>query len=148
MRLEKNNLRLMGKNQEDLEIISAHLQDSIVTIKDMVFLKKNRVFVMIINRFMWEYVETGDLKNNKRTSCAVKFEEVLQVKSKKIDQKNNNKNLICLAVKLSEISNKNYKIKIFFSGDSIITLISESIEVIMQDLGEPWNVKHIPKHKI
>ena len=49
---------------------------------------------------------------------------------------------------MSLILSKNYEIKIFFSGDSIITLISESIEVVMHDLGEAWNVKHIPKHKI
>ena len=41
-----------------------------------------------------------------------------------------------------------YKIKIFFSGDCIITLNSEVIEVIMHDLGKPWNVKHVPTHKI
>ena len=46
------------------------------------------------------------------------------------------------------IFNKNYEIKIFFSGDSIITLFVEGIEVIMYDLGKSWNVKHIPIHKI
>ena len=42
---EKDNLRLIGKNEEDLKIISAYLQDSIVLIRDIVFLKKNRVFI-------------------------------------------------------------------------------------------------------
>ena len=143
-----NNLKLIGKNQEDLKVISAYSQDSVVTVGDMVFLEKNRTFIMIINRFMWEFVETGNFIQNKRIRCAIKFEEVLKVKSKKINQKNKNKRLECLAIKCNEIHNKNYEIKIFFSGDSIITLISEAIEVIMQDLGESWNVKHIPKHKI
>jgi hypothetical protein len=43
---EKNNLKLVGKNEEDLKIISAYLQDSIVIIKDIVFLKKNRTFMI------------------------------------------------------------------------------------------------------
>ena len=47
---EKNNLKLIGKNQEDLKVISAYLQDSIVTLKNLGFLKKNRIFVMIVNR--------------------------------------------------------------------------------------------------
>ena len=47
---EKDNLRLIGKNEEDLKIISAYLQDSIVLIRDIVFLKKNRVFIMILNK--------------------------------------------------------------------------------------------------
>ena len=38
---EKNNLKLIGKNQEDLKVISAYSQDSIVTVKDITFLKKN-----------------------------------------------------------------------------------------------------------
>ena len=144
----KNNLKLIGKNKEDLKAISAYSQDSIVTIKDLVFLKQNRTFVMIVNRFMWEDIEKGVLRQHKRIRCAIKFEEILKVKSKKINQKNRNKRLECLAIKCNQTLSKNYEIKIFFSGDSIITLISESIEVVMHDLGEAWNVKHIPKHKI
>ena len=78
---EKNNLKLIGKNQKDLKVISAYLQDSIVTVKDMVFLKQNRIFVMIVNRFMWEDIEEGVFRKNKRTRCALRFEEVIEVKS-------------------------------------------------------------------
>ena len=144
----KKNLKLIGKNREDLKIISTYIQDSIVTIRDMVFLKKNRIFLMIANRFMWENVEKGTFKQIKRIRCAIKFEEVLKVKSKKINQKNKNMRLECLAIKCNEILNKNYEIIFFFSGQGIITLISETIEVALHDLGEAWNVKHIPKHKI
>ena len=142
------NLKLLGKNQEDLKIISAYLQDSILIVKDIVFLKQNRIFIMIVNRFMWEDIEKGVFRQNKRIRCAVKFEEVIKVKSKNINQKNKNKPLECLAIKCSSIFEETYKIKIFFAGNSIITIISEVIEVALQDLDKPWNVKHIPIHKI
>ena len=145
---EKINLKLIGNNQEDLKVISAYLQDSIVIIKDIIFLKQNRTFVMIVNRFMWEDVEKGVFRQNKRIRCAVKFEEVLKVKSKNINQKNKNKPLEYLAIKFSPTFNETYEIKIFFAGDGIITIISETIDVVMHDLGKPWNVKHIPIHKI
>ena len=145
---EKNNLKLIGKNQEDLKVISAYSQDSIVTVKDITFLKKNRIFIMIINRFMWEDIDKGIHTQSKRIRCAIKFEGILKVKSKKINQKNKNKRLECLAIECHEILRKNYEIIFFFAGGSIITLISESIEVVMNDLGESWNVKYIPKHKI
>ena len=145
---EKNNLKLIGKNPEDLKVISAYTQDSIVAIKDMIFLKKNRIFVMIVNRFMWEDVEKGIYRQNKRIRCAIKFEGILKVKSKKINQKNRNKRLECLAIKCNEILNTNYKINFFFAGGGMITLIAEFIDVIMNDLGASWNVKHTPKHKI
>ena len=142
------NLKLLGKNQEDLKIISAYLQDSILIVKDIVFLKQNRIFIMIVNRFMWEDIEKGVFRQNKRIRCAVKFEEVIKVKFKNINQKNKNKPLECLAIKCSSIFEEVYKIKFFFAGDSIITIISETIEVVLHDLGKPWNVKHIPIHKI
>ena len=145
---EKNNLKLICKNQEDLKVVSAYSQDSLVVIKDIIFLKKNRIFVMIINRFMWEDIEKGISRKSKRIRCALKFEGILKVKSKKINQKNRNKRLECLAIDCNEVSNKNNEISFYFAGGGVITLISESIEAIMHDLGESWNVKHVPKHKI
>ena len=145
---EKGNLKLIVRNREDLKVISAYSQDSIVAVKDITFLKKNRIFVMIINRFMWEDIERGINRQNKRIRCALKFEGILKVKSKKINQKNKKKRLECLAIECNEILNKNNEINFFFAGGGVITLISESIEAIMRDLGEAWNVKHTPKHKI
>ena len=142
------NLKLLGKNQEDLKIISAYLQDSILIVKDIVFLKQNRTFIMIVNRFMWEDIEKGVFRQNKRIRCAVKFEEVIKVESKNINQKNKNKPLECLAIKCSSIFDETYKIKIFFAGNSVITVTLEAIEVALHDLGKPWHVKHIPIHKI
>ena len=145
---EKNRLRLMGKNQDDLKVISAYLQDSIVIVRDIAFLKKNMTFIMIVNRFMWEDVEKGVFRQNKRIRCAVKFEKVLKVKSQNINQRNKNKPLEYLATKCSLVFDKTYEINIFFAGDSIITIISEAIEVVMYDIGKPWDVKHMPIHKI
>jgi len=145
---EKIGLKLIGNNQEDLKVISAHLQDSIVLVKDIVFLQQNKTFIMIVNRFMWEDIEKGVFRQNKRTRCAVKFNSVVKVLSKNINQKNQNKPLECLAIKCTSIDNGAYEIKIFFAGDSAITIISETLEVFMEDLGKPWNVKHVPQHKI
>ena len=145
---EKINLKLLGKNQEDLKVISAYLQDSIVIVKDILFLKENRTFIMILNRFMWEDVEKGVFRHDKRIRCAVKFEDVLKVKSQKINQKNKNKPFEFLAIKSGPYSNETYKINIFFAGGGIITIISEAIEVFMSDLGKSWRVQHVPQHKI
>ncbi len=111
---EKNNLKLIGKNQEDLKVISAYSQDSIVAVKDIIFLEKNRIFVMVINRFMWEDVEKGIYRQNKRIKCAIRFEGILKVKSKRINQKNRKKRLECLAIECNEILDKNYEINFFF----------------------------------
>ena len=143
-----NNLKLIGKNQNDLKVISAYSQDSVVNVKDIVFLKKNKIFIMIINRFMWEDAEKGIFRENKRIRSAIKFEEVLKAKAKNINQKNKNKLLECLTIESSLIENENYEINIFFAGGAMIALISETIEVIMHDLGKSWKARHAPKHKI
>ena len=145
---EKIGLKLIGKNQEDLKVISAYLQDSVVKIKNIAFLKQNRNFVMVLNRFMWEDVERGVLRKNKRIRCVVKFDCIIQAKSQKINQKKKNKILECLAIKSILSFNETYDIKIFFSGGGIITLVAEAIDVVLDDLGEPWNVKNVPIHKI
>ena len=144
----KSNLKLIAKNQEGLGVISAYFQDSVVVLRDIIFLEKNRIFVMIVNRFMWEDIEKGIHRQNKRIRCAIRFEGILKVKSKKINQRNKNKHLECLAISCNEILGKNYEINFFLSGGGMITLISELIEVIMIDLGVSWYVKHFPKHKI
>ena len=146
--VKKVGIKLIGKNYEDLKVISAHLQDSIVVVGDMVFLKKNKTFIMIVNRFMWEDIERGIFRQGKRIRCAVKFEEVLEVKSQNINQNNKKKSLEYLAIKCSLNDDETYNIKIFFAGNSIITIMSEAIEVFMHDLGKPWQAKHVPLHKI
>ena len=144
----KIGLKLIGKNLEDIKVISSHLQDSVVTVRDIVFLKQNRTFIMIVNRFMWEDVEKGFFRQNKRVRCAVKFEEVIKAECKNINQKNRNKPLECLAIKCSSVFDETYKINIFFAGNSVITVTSEVMDCALQDLGQPWHVKHIPIHKI
>ena len=142
------HLNLIGDNEEDLKVISAYLQDSVLVVRDMVFLKKNKSFIMMVNRFMWEDVEKGLLRSNKRIRSAVRFEGTLEVKSKNINQKNPNKILEYLAMKCDLDKHGNKKIKIYFSGNGIIILLLETIDVVMSDLGKPWNVKFIPKHEI
>ena len=145
---EKNNLKLICRNQEDIKVISAYSQDSIVAVRDITFLEKNRIFIMIINRFMWERIERKINTQSQRIRCALKFEGILKVQSKKINQKNKNKSLECLAIKCNQFIDKNNEIDFLFSGGSAITLISESIEAVMHDIGKPWNVKYTPNHKI
>jgi len=140
-------LNLTGENEEDLNIMSAYLQDSIVLTKDITFLKKNKSFIMMANRFMWEDVEKGLFRDAKRIRTAIKFENVIKVQSKNIGQKNTNEPLDFLAMKSNIDNDENKKIKIFFAGNSAIFLILEAIEIVMNDLGEPWSVKSIPKHE-
>ena len=64
--MEVKNLKLIARTEQDLNVVSAHLQDSIANISDIANLEKNRIFLMQLNRFMWEDVEKGIFRKNKR----------------------------------------------------------------------------------
>ena len=83
------SLKLIANSEEDLRVISAHLQDAIVAIPNIANLKKNRIFLLQLNRFMWEDVEKGVFRKNKRIRTILKFDNVVGVSSKNISQTNN-----------------------------------------------------------
>ena len=144
--MDPKNLKLIARTEEDLRVVSAHLQDSIVSVADIANLKKNKIFLMQLNRFMWEDVEKGVFRKNKRIRTILKFENVMNVLSININQLKKDKFLDFLAIETSITPDKNYEMKIIFAGDSIIRIISEVIEVTLDDQGEAWDTKNKPKH--
>tara|TARA_A100001011_G_scaffold353223_1_gene394583 strand:- start:155 stop:598 length:444 start_codon:yes stop_codon:yes gene_type:complete len=140
------NLKLIAKTDADLRVISAHLQDSILKTSDIANLKKNKIFLMQLNRFMWEDVEKGVFRKNKRIRTVLKFENVLKVTSKNVNQKKNDRFLDFLAIETFKMPDKNYEMNLIFSGDMVIKLVTEAIEVTLDDQGTPWESKNKPKH--
>ena len=143
--MNNKNLKLNAISVEDLRVISAHLQDSITQVKDIVHLKKNRIFLIQFNRFMWEDVEKGIFRKNKRVQSILKFDNVLKVHSKNLNQKNKDRFLDFLAIESLLLSDKSYEIKLNFAGDILVKLNAEVIECFLEDLGEPWITKNKPK---
>ena len=145
--MKVKNLKLIAKTEEDLRVVSAYLQDSIASISDIANLKRNKIFLMQLNRFMWEDVEKGVFRKNKRIRTILKFENVLEVHSKNINQSKKDKFLDFLAIESDIMPDNNYEMRIIFAGDSVIKIISEVIEVTLDDQGEAWDTKNKPKHK-
>ena len=143
-----NRLKLIGRNIEDLKTISAYSQDSIVKIKDIVYLKENKIFIVMLSRFMWEDLEKGVIRNYKRIKSVLKFNFIENVLAKNINQQQKNRNLELLAIKSNYNQNNLYDISLIFSGNNIILLKSEEIDVMLDDQEYYWEVKHSPKHRI
>jgi len=146
--MEAKNLKLIAKTEEDLRVVSAHLQDAIVNVSDVANLKKNKIFLMQLNRFMWEDVEKGVFRKNKRIRTILKFENVIKAHAKNINQLKGNRFLDFLTIETNQMIDSNYEMKIVFAGDSIIRIIAEVIEVTLDDQGDAWDTKNIPKHKL
>ena len=146
--MEVKNLRLIARTEDDLRVVSAHLQDAIANVSDIANLEKNKIFLMQLNRFMWEDVEKGVFRKNKRIRTILKFENVIKAVSKNINQSKKDKFLDFLTIETNQMPDNNYEMKIVFSGDSIIKVISEVIEVTLDDQGEAWDTKNMPKHRV
>ena len=144
--MKVNNLKLLATSDEDLRVIAAHLQDSIVSVQDIANLKKNRIFLIQLNRFMWEDVEKGVFRKNKRIRTVLKFDNVINVLSKKINTKKDKIFLDFLTIESKLLPDKSYEIQLIFSGDSVIKIKAEVIDVTLDDQGSPWETKAQPKH--
>jgi hypothetical protein len=144
--MEVKNLKLLATSDDDLRVIAAHLQDSIVLVKDIANLKKNRIFLIQLNRFMWEDVEKGVFRKNKRIRTVLKFDNVISVSSKNINVTEDKNFLDFLTIESNLLPDKSYEIKLIFSGDSVIKIKAEVIDVTLDDQGSPWESKTQPKH--
>ncbi len=140
------NLKLLAASNEDLRVIAAHLQDAIVSAKDIANLKKNRIFLIQLNRFMWEDVEKGVFRKNKRIRTILKFDNVISVLSKNINLKVDKNFLDFLTIESDLLPDKTYEIKLIFSGNAVIKIKAEVIDVTLDDQASSWETKTQPKH--
>src|SRR5215475_9591951 len=74
-------LVLAAADAEDLEIISARLQDAVARVKDLVYLPKSRRFAGLFNRFKWESAGTHD---GTRVRSGLRIDGVLSAKAFKL----------------------------------------------------------------
>ena len=144
--MKVTNLKLLATSDEDLRVVAAHLQDAIVSIQDIANLRKNRIFLIQLNRFMWEDVEKGVFRKSKRIRTVLKFDNVISISSKNIDTKKNKNFLDFLTVESNLLPDKSYEIKLIFSGDAVIKIKAEVIDVTLDDQGYSWESKTQPKH--
>ena len=144
--MKVTNLKLLATSDKDLRVIAAHLQDAIVSTTDIANLKKNRIFLIQLNRFMWEDLEKGVFRKNKRIRTVLKFDNVISVLSKNINTKNDKNFLDFLTIASSLLPDKSYEIRLIFSGDAVIKINAEVIDVTLDDQGSPRESKTAPKH--
>jgi hypothetical protein len=95
---------------------------------------------------MWEDVEKGVFRKNKRIRTVLKFDNVISVLSKNINKNNDRSFLDFLTIESNLLPDKSYEIKLIFSGDSVIKIKAEVIDVALDDQGLPWETKTQPKH--
>ena len=118
--------KLIARDQQGLSLISACCSEGKVKIEEIKFLKKNKLFLLSIQRLN---KESG---NNEKINSICKFEFVDNVKSKNINQNNDSGVLELLAIDLFKVG-QNYEITLLFQNNAFITLFTEILEVTLED---------------
>ncbi len=135
-------LQLAALDAEDLDVISAHMQDALLLAGDMTFNVKRKQFALVANRFAWDRQET-----RQRRRSGLHFDRVLAVKHLNIRTHEKYAVLSLLAIGFEEQDPPSGSIVLTFSGGGSIQLEVECIEAAMKDLGPAWETKHTPIHE-
>jgi hypothetical protein len=142
-------IKLIALDEEDLRILSAHLQDAIIRTGDMTFLPKERRFAAIVNRFDWRGAterSSGNGSGFERRSAALRFERVLSAKLMNISLQAPRDALELLALQFETAEPPEGHVTLYFAGGGAIRLHVECIEAELRDLGAVWKTRLRPEH--
>ena len=93
-------------------------------------------------------ISGGVFRDNKRIRSALKINDVLSVRSKKINVRQKNKILEFLTINITEDKNKNFNINLLFSDNITISVVAETINATLEDFSDSWKTKVKPIHRI
>lgn len=136
---------LKAGDAEDLEIISARLQDAVGRLKDFIWLPKERRFAVLLNRFRWE-----DAKGpGTRVQAALRFDGVSRVQSSHVKQGVADAVVSLLAIRFTQAGDDDPggMIELTLAGGGAFRLWVECIDVELTDLTRPWTARGKPSHE-
>ena len=119
--------KIIAKDTKGLQTISACCSEGKVKISDIKYLKKNKIFLVSINRLSKE-----SEKSTRKVNSIIRFEYIQSSRSKNIDQKIKNQELELISIEIYK-KNNFFEITLLFLNNKIITLIAEIVEVILED---------------
>lgn len=146
-----SDLKLIALDAEDLAIISANLQDAVMTLGDLAFLPREKRFAAVANRFDWvDAIENEAAKGRERRyarrRAALRFERVLSAQVHGMDLTNKGAVASLLAIGFEPLDPPSGQIVLQFADGGAIRLNVECIEAELRDLGPAWQAKSKPQH--
>ena len=125
--MNKYLAKIIATDKEGLQMISACSSGAKVKVSDIKYLESNKVFLLSIER-----IKVENENEDKKVNSICRFDFVDKVKSKNIDQ--SNQELVLELVGIDYLKNNDvYEINLFFSNNAHIALTAETIEAILED---------------
>jgi hypothetical protein len=140
------SLKLIALDPEDLKVLSCHLQDAVIRVGDMAYLKDEMRFAAIANRFDWEQAAQIDDATYRRRRSGLRFERVRAASVNGIDLKQKGTVLELLAMTFEPAEEPSGVLTLLFAGGGAIRLEVECIEAELRDLGAAWRTRLKPEH--
>ena len=133
-------LRLVAFEPDDLPVVSALLQDAVLTAGDMRFDRKARRFAMLVNRFRWEDRAAADVarRSYERVRTLVAVGDVRGVASQGFDRSDRDLVLSLLAVEFVPGEDGAGEVVLTLAGDGAIRLSVDCLDIQIRDVTRPY----------
>ena len=131
-------LRLLAEDADDLQIMSAALQDAILRPVDIVWEKAARRVTIALSRFCWECGGT-------RVMAAMQFGDVEAVKSRRLPRGPETA-LELLAIDFEPVESPGGRVILMFAGGGDLRIDVECLDAVVTDLSERWPARVAPTH--
>ena len=138
-------LKLVALDTDDIEVVSAHAQDSVVKVGDIMWRPAEKRVIVIINRFDWESAQSP-APPYRRRRAALRFERVNAIKARNIACSDKEKVLNLLAIEFLPTNAPAGTVILTFSGGAALRLEVECLEAELADLGLVWATAACPAH--
>lgn len=139
-------LKLLALDEEDLGVVSAHVQDAVFKVAGIHYDARRGQFSLVVNRFVWENAD-GKRRGFERRRAVLLFKRVTAVRSLGFDRKDTEAVLDLLASRFSvRGEGPEGTIELVLAGAASIALDVECIEALLTDTGGAWETAFKPRH--
>jgi hypothetical protein len=138
-------LKLVALDTDDIAVVSAHVQDSVVKVGDVMWRPAEKRVIVVINRFDWESAQSLEPPYRRRRA-ALRFERVNAFKARNVAAADKDAVLNLLAVEFTPTDTPAGRVTLTFSGGAALRLDVECLEAELADLGPVWATAACPAH--
>ena len=136
-------LRLLAVDAEDLQIVSAALQDAIAHVGDIRYEPAARRLTVMFNRYRWE--GSGD-PCGERVFSALQFGDVARVRHRGMESEDKGALVSCLAVDFEPGEAPGGRVLLRFSHGGDLAVEVECVDAVLADVSESWPAASCPCH--
>jgi hypothetical protein len=141
-------LKLIALDSDDLQVLSAHMQDAVFRVADMTYVKAERRFAAVGNRFDWTSVgaDAAAQSDVLRRRTGLRLERVQKAEVSNLNLTSKDTVLSLLAIEFQPSDAPAGIVTLHFSGGAAIRLTVDYVEAEMKDLGAVWATSRVPTH--